>query len=312
MVKEQFRRGNATPRRSRRAYYSRRRRRRLGATSSGTGFKNTSPQFMRRVKNRPALRRRSYLHAMIRPLVVAGVFVVLFYGAQYGYQQALNSPALSVQSVRLHQVPNMLIEPVRARLQPAYGQNILALDLTALRKSIEELPAVRHAGVRRVLPSGLVVSVEARRPKARVVGALTSYVIDGEAVVLDTFDRRRSSRLPEIRLVDGGTLRSAPGQRLTQDPTHGPGLLAALAVLDWLARADGALPNTVNHLRVDERGVVLVTARLEIIVGDARNMDSKIAAVRSLLQANPPAEPSTIDARYADMLVVRALVRETE
>ena len=59
-------------------------------------------------------------------------------------------------------------------------------------------------------------------------------------------------------------------------------------------------------------GVVLVTARLEIIVGDARNMDSKIAAVRSLLQANPPAEPSTIDARYADMLVVRALARETE
>jgi hypothetical protein len=204
----------------------------------------------------------------------------------------------------------MLIEPVRARLQPAYGQNILALDLAALRESIEELPAVRSAGVRRVLPSGLVISVEARQPKARVVGAQTSYVIDGEAVVLDAFDRRRS-RLPEIRLIDGGTLRAAPGQRLTQDPTHGPGLVAALAVIDWLARADGALPNTVNHVRVDKSGVVLVTARLEIIVGDARNMDSKIAAVRSLLHADPPLQPSTIDARYADMLVVRALALET-
>ena len=225
MVKEQFRRGNVTTRCSRRAYYARRRRHRLGATSTGAGFKIMSPQFMR-VKNRPAPRRRGYLHVMIRPLVVAGVFIALFYGAQYGYQQALNSPALSIQSVRLHQVPNMLIEPVRARLQPAYGQNILALDLAALRESIEELPAVGSAGVRRVLPSGLVISVEARQPKARVVGAQTSYVIDGEAVVLDAFDRRRA-RLPEIRLIDGGTLRSAPGQRLTQDPTHGPGLVAA-------------------------------------------------------------------------------------
>ena len=67
----------------------------------------------------------------------------------------------------------------------------------------------------------------------------------------------------------------------------------------------------MNHVRVDKSGVVLVTARLEIIVGDARNMDSKIAAVRSLLHADPPLEPSTIDARYADMLVVRALALET-
>lgn len=311
MVKEQFRRRNATPRRSRRAYYSHRRRHRLGATSTGTGFTIMSPQFMRRVKNRPALRRRGYLHAMIRPLAGVGVLIALFYGAQYGYQQALNSPALSIQSVRLHQVPNMLIEPVRARLQPAYGQNILALDLAALRESIEELPAVRRAAVRRVLPGALVVSIEARQPMARVVGEQTSYVIDGEAVVLGTVDRRRA-RLPEIRLVDGGTLRSKPGQRLTLDPTHGPGLVAALAVLDWLAQSDGALPNTVNHVRVDETGVVLVTARLEIIVGDARNMDSKIAAVRSLLHANPPVEPSIIDARYTDMLVVRALPSETE
>jgi hypothetical protein len=311
MVKAQFRRGHATPRRSRRAGSSRRRRHRLGATSSGSGFKIMSPQFMRRVKNRPALRRRGYLHAMIRPLVVAGVVAALLYGAQYGYQQALTSPALSIQSVRLHQVPNMLIEPVRARLQPAYGQNLLALNLVALRESIEELPAVRSAAVRRVLPSGLVVSVAAREPKVRVVGERTSYVIDGQSVVLDTFDRRRS-RLPEIRLLDGGTLQSEPGQRLTQDPVHGGGLVAALAVVDWLAQSDGALPKTVNHVRIDDTGVVLVAARLEIIVGDARNMDSKIAAVRSLLHASPPTEPSTIDARYTDMLVVRALLRETE
>lgn len=308
MVNEQFRRGTSTPRRSRRAYYTRRRKHRLGATSTGTGFRSIPPQFMRRVKNRPALRRRGYLHAMIRPIVGVSLLIGLGFGAHYGYQQALQSSALSIQSVRLHQVPNMLIEPVRARLRPAYGENLLAIDLTALRASIEELPAVRSAGVRRVLPDGLVVSVEARRPAARIVGEASEYVIDREGVVLDTYDPR-TGRLPEIRVLDGGSLVSAPGRRLTADPTHGAGVLSALAVVDWLAAGGSEAARPINHIRVDASGVVLVArpTRLEIVIGDEQRMDAKMAAVSSLLQANPPSEPSTIDARFSDMLVVRAL-----
>jgi len=311
MVNEQFRRGSATPRRSRLAYYTRRRQHRLGVTSTGTGFKTVSPQFMRRVKNRPALRQRGWLHAMIRPIVVVAALVGIYHGAQYGYEQALTSPALSIQSVRLHQVPTMLIEPVRTRVQPAYGQNLLALDLAALRASIEELPAVRSAGVRRVLPNELLVSVEARLPRARIIGEQASYVIDREGVVLDTYDPV-GGRLAEIRVIDGGTLTSQPGLRLTENDIHGDSLVAALAVLDWISQSDGELPRTVRHLRIDAGAVVLVAARVEIVVGDAVDMDAKMAAVRSLLRANPPAQPSTIDARYKDMLVVTAMPEEAE
>ncbi len=312
MVNDKFRRGTATPRRSRRAYYTRRRRHRLGATSTGNGFLSISPHFMRRVKNRPALRHRGYVHAMIRPIVAVSLLSASAYGAHYGYQRALTSPALSIQSVRLHQVPNMLSEPVRARLKPAYGKNLLAVDLVALRASVEELPAVRSAGVRRVLPDGLVVSVEVREPKARVVGERDAYIIDREGVVLDTYDRRHPA-LAEIRLIDGGSLVSAPGRRLTTDPQHGRALLSALAVVDWLAQDGSEIAMPVDHIRVDGAGIVLVATpgRLEIIVGDDRRMDAKMAAVRSLLHANPPTEPSIIDARYTDMLVVRALESET-
>ena len=313
MVNEQFRRGTATPRRSRRAYYTQKRRHRLGATTTGTGFRIISPHFMRRVKNRPALRHRGYVHAMIRPIVAVALLCGLGFGAHYGYQRALTSPALSIQSVRLHQVPNMLIEPVRARLKPAYGENLLALDLVALRASIEELPAVRTAGVRRVLPDGLVVSVEARQPKVRVSGERNEYVIDREGVVLDTYDQRAAT-LPEIRLVDGGSLEAAPGRRLTADPRHGAALLSAMAVVDWLAGAGDEIGEPVNHIRVGGAGIVLVAApgRLEIVVGDERRMAAKMTAVRSLLRANRPTEPSTIDARYTDILVVRALDSETD
>ncbi len=307
MVSKQFRRGTSTRRRSRGAYYTRRRKNRLGTTSTGNGFRSISPQFMRQVKNRPALRRRGYLHAMIRPIVIASVLSTLAYGTHYLYQRALVSSALSIQSVRLHQVPNMLIEPVRARLRPAYGKNLLALDLEALRASIEELPAVHSAGIRRVLPDSLIVSVEARDPKVSVVSDRNTYIIDREGVVLDTYDRQRT-KLPKIRLVDGGSLESAAGQRLTNDPKHGRSLLSALAIVDWMAQTDAEFPTPLDHIRIDASGVVLVTAsrQLDIVLGDERRMDAKMEAVRSLLHANPPEDRSIIDARYTDILVVRA------
>ena len=313
MVSKQFRRGTSTPRRSRRAYYTRRRQNRLGATSTGNGFRSISPQFMRQVKNRPALRSRGYLHAMIRPIVVVSVLSTLAYGVHFLYQRALISSALSIQSVRLHQVPNMFIEPVRARLRPAYGKNLLALDLEALRTSIEELPAVHSATARRVLPDGLIVSVEARDPKVRVVSDQTTYIIDREGVVLETYDRQRP-QLPKIRLRDGGSLKSAPGEHLTDDPQHGRSLLSALAIVDWMAQADGEFPKPVDQIRIDASGFVLVTTsgQLEIVLGDERRMAAKMAAVRSLLQANPTGGPAVIDARYTDMLVVLAFRPEED
>ena len=310
MVNENFRRGSSAPRRTRRAYYTRRRNHRLGATSGTSGFRGVSPQFLRRVKNRPALRRRPLVHAMIRAIVAVGGLAAVAYGVWYGYEEALTSPALAIQTVTLHQVPSMLIEPVRARVKPAYGQNLLALDIDSLRREIARLPRVRNASIRRVLPDGLVVSVAARQPSVRVVTDTRQYVVDTEGVVLDLVDPR--TRLPEVRIPGDGDLGAVPGQRLTDHATYGGRLRSALAILDWLG--DGsALSRPLGHLRVAATGIVLVSipATLEVVVGDESRIDAKLSAVRSLLRANPPEVPSTIDARYADMLVVRPLAVET-
>jgi cell division septal protein FtsQ len=305
MVNNRYRRGQDAARGSRRAGNPRRRRHRVGGAAE-SGDRGLTPQFMRRVRNRPALRRRGRLHAMLRVVAVAGVLAAIAYGAQHAVQRALTSPALSIQSVRLHQVPTMLIEPVRARLGPAYGQNLLAVDLLELRRSIEELPAVRSAGIRRVLPDGLVVSVEARRPAVRVLDAAGSYDIDAEGFILDIVDPRASRPL-EVRLA-GRLSVSAAGLQVTTDPAHGKALRSALAVLRWLDEPDRPLTRPIEHLRIDRVGIVMVlSSALEIVVGDERRLDAKMAAVRNLLRANPPSEPTLIDARYADMLVVRRL-----
>jgi hypothetical protein len=310
MVNNRYRRGQDAARRARHAGGPRRQRRRLGGAAE-SGYRGLTPQFMRRVRNRPALRRRGRLHAMLRVVAVAGAVAAIAYGAQYAVQRALTSPALSIQSVRLHQVPTMLIEPVRARLGPAYGQNLLAVDLLELRRSIEEIPAVRSAGIRRVLPDGLVVSVEARRPAVRVVDAAGSYDIDVEGFILDLVDPR-AAPLPEVRLA-GRLSVSAAGLRVTSDHAHGTALRSALAVLEWLALSDRPLIHPIEHLRIDGSGIVLVVSpTLEIVVGNERRLDAKMLAVRDLLRANPPSEPTLIDARYADMLVVRRLAAGPE
>ncbi|MFQ5742128.1 MAG: cell division protein FtsQ/DivIB [Acidobacteriota bacterium] len=267
------------------------------------------PQFLRRVQNRPSLRRRSRLHAIIRVAVVVGIVVVGGLGMNLAYRQARTLPVLSLQRVILRQVPAELIEPVRGKLRPQYGRNLLALDLPRLRQSIEALPGVRRAAVRRLLPDGLVVSIEPRQPRAILQIADRSYAIDSEGVVLSG-PFARSKRMILIRLA-GEQIEARPGQRLTELPAQGASVKSALAIIDWLEGSGVDLVRPVDHFRLDASGVVLVLRQptLEIILGDERALASKIAAVRTLLVTDPPSAPSSIDTRYRDMLVVRTLDR---
>ena len=126
---DQFRRGADTPRRSRRAYYSRRRHHRLGATTSGSGFKTVSPQFMRRVKNRSSRRRRGYLHAMIRPIVVVGVLVADTTSQQLpaGYRYRTFAAGQSVLHARINASYLVAPDKLYAGIKDAAEDRKLAL-----------------------------------------------------------------------------------------------------------------------------------------------------------------------------------------
>jgi len=274
--------------------------------------RNRPPQFLRRVKNRPSLRRRSQLHAMIRAIGVVGGIVALLLGGRLAWNEAVTTERLALQRVVLHQVPAMLIEPVRARLEPRYGENLLSLDLAEVRASVESLPAVRSASVRRVLPDGLVVSVQARRPVAILeVSPAAAWIVDPEGIVVDGAAATLAgpSGLHRVRLALDSDVGLAPGQHVTALPEIGAALQAALTVVAWLDEHDRELGPPLDHIRVDGDGVVLVTRSptLEVVVGDAAEMDAKIAAVRALLASAPPAGPVCIDVRYRDMLVVEEL-----
>ena len=274
-----------------------------------TDVRGRPRQFLRRVRNRPSLRRRSRLHAMIRPFAIVGGMGAVVFGVGLAYRQALELEALALERVALNQVPGTLIEPVRNSLQPYYGYNLLALELADLRRDLERIPGVRAASVRRVLPNGLVVAVEPRQPRAILLATDGRYVVDGEGVVLAGPDAAPGS-LPKVRL-SGATLEARPGQVLSALPGSSTPLRSALAVINWLERGGAAVDGRwrIDHLRIDRAGVVLVAPRtgVEVILGDEQNLSEKFAALRSLLTTDPPSRPAVVDLRYRDMLVVRDL-----
>ena len=55
---------------------------------------------------------------------------------------------------------------IRDKLENIYGQNILLVDISEVRKQLETLPWIRSASVRRLLPDGLRLQLEERRPMA--------------------------------------------------------------------------------------------------------------------------------------------------
>jgi hypothetical protein len=244
--------------------------------------------------------------------VVVGILAALAYGGYFAYQQALETPRLALQRVVLHQVPTPLIEQVREKVTPHYGQNLLALDLEELQSAVEDIPEVRSASIRRTLPDGLVVRVESRQPRALLKTADGPYVIDRDGVVISASETDMR-QLTIVRMEDLG-LYARPGQTVVKTIEIGPKIADAITVLEWFEQSPSGLAPKVNHLRIDTEGVVVILTQpeLEILLGDAQSLAEKIEGVEALLVSDRPAGPVVVDARYRDMLLVRDLPPKSE
>jgi cell division protein FtsQ len=107
-----------------------------------------------------------------------------------------------------------------AAIAVATGDPILDVDLAALRDRVRDLPWVREASVRRVLPGTLIVEVRERAPLARWQHQGEFALIDETGEVLSRDGLARFTDLPVVVGVDA--------------PPHAAALLTLL-------RADSAL-----------------------------------------------------------------------
>ncbi len=110
------------------------------------------------------LRERGPLAGLIRPLlpllVIGGVLSGLWFGLM---PEELPVKRVKVES-RLERID---AAELRAVIEPQVGAGLLNLDVEALRSSLEALPWVHRASVRRAWPDAILVRVEEQRPLAR-------------------------------------------------------------------------------------------------------------------------------------------------
>lgn len=258
-----------------------------------------SPKHLRRVRNRPALRRRSRLRVLMRFVLVVGGLGIGGAIAWAALHHSVNSPTLALRQIVVQGVSPALERQVRGRLSPALGTSLLMLDLEELQRVVVRLPRIRHATVRRRLPSSIEVSVEPRVAHAVVESTDGDLqLVDAEGVLLGPSDEP-AAELPRLRLRAGGSGPAEAGER-------SPSLAMALRVLHWLERSGPDTVSPVDHLALDERGVTLVFADgLEALVGDDRSLADKMEGLQALLADDPPNTPAVIDLRFSDMVIVR-------
>jgi len=162
------------------------------------------PAFFR-PKNRLRVRRarRGWVARTVLVLEAAAVLLVVVSGAWTGYSKVIASETLRVGTVEVRGERFLSAGEVRVLLGPAIGENILALDLEALKVRLRASPWVADATVRRTLPDTLRVEIQERVPVA-LAEVDRLYLMDGDGNLIDIYGPRTAAfDLPIVRGLAG-------------------------------------------------------------------------------------------------------------
>jgi cell division protein FtsQ len=162
------------------------------------------PAFFR-PKNRLRVRRvrRGWAWRAVLALEALGVLLVVVSGAWTGYSKVVASEALRVAAVEVRGERFLSAGEVRVLLGPAVGENILMLDLDALKARLRASPWVADATVRRTLPDTLQVEIQERVPLA-LAEVERLYLMDGDGTLIDIYGPRTAVfDLPIVRGLAG-------------------------------------------------------------------------------------------------------------
>ena len=253
------------------------------------------PAFLR-PKSRARIRRvrRGWLGRAALAVQVGGALLFCLSALWAGYARVMASERLKVGHVDVRGGHFLSEGEVRELLGPAVGENILGLDIDALKARLRACPWVADATVRRALPDTLEVEIRERVPLA-LAEADGLYLMDSEGTLIDLYGPRTAAfDLPIVRGLAGisGEVRRERAQRAG----------ALLRDLDDLAKE-------VSEVHVEETGDLRVVLRGagEVLLMGAPPYRKKLTVfltLRSELDARCPAA-EYFDLRFRDRIYAR-------
>lgn len=202
--------------------------------------------------------------------LLAVLCVAIVAGA--GWYVVRYSPLLVVKKITITGVDGPLLDDVRTLVKVPQGTALVAVDAQGISTSLEDIPRVKTASVRRGWPNTLVVAITERTPFAWVSGSLAgtsarAVVIDDEGVAINGMGAKPSGLI-----------------ELTVAP-QSPGGLAALNVYQALpadlkelvAKVGSAKPSSIDSV------TLILKDKSQVLWGSAELMSRKADVLRALL-----------------------------
>jgi len=215
---------------------------------------------------------RTRLATVIIGVVFGTVFgLYLFWCAgQWALDKFIyNNADFAIQKIEVQTDGMISTDQLRRWAGVKSGANLIALDLAAVKRNLEMVPAIDSVSVERVLPQTLKIRVTERQPIAQVnvscanaTGAIVVSVfqLDANGFVMQPLDRRLST-IPLAQMTD--QLPVVTGLNVFQlQPGHRVDLPQAQAALKLISAFDhSAMSGAVDLRRIDVSapGVVTVT-----------------------------------------------------
>jgi len=190
---------------------------------------------------------------------------------------------------------------VERALRDREGKSLFGLDLDSARVDVASLPTVAAVTFDRAYPHTLRVAVVPERPVAVVRQGTASFVVSRSGRVMARVDRTVRPALARIWVAKD--LELDPGAYVEGDLRTAVRAVAPLAGIRF--------PSRVVSVRTKDELTLRLRSGLELRLGDAREVDLKLAVANRVLRVLPPgsgyldvsvpdrpvAGPSTLDSQ---------------
>jgi cell division septal protein FtsQ len=127
------------------------------------------------------------LLAALKTLGKLGAFVLMIAFFLSVFVYAYTSDKFNVRTVTVYGCKEIKPRHLESIVRQDFPPNILRIDLQRLRKRLEKVPWVKHAEIRRVLPSDLIIYIQERTPSVIVEVHGELMLADSEGIMLGKY-----------------------------------------------------------------------------------------------------------------------------
>lgn len=236
----------------------------------------------------------------IAVVLVLGLVFLWFRGMELF---VTHSPWFELKDLRILGNENMSQDEALKLAGLRLKQNVFDLDLKSAEKRIEKDRRVRTVEICRVLPGGIELRIEEKKPDLilNLLPRLCGLSLDGEIIPLK---EGRSYDLPLVNGIKSGGF--APYSRV-QDPRIEEALTFYQAVREKLPE----FLQEISEINLEDKDNLVVTmvksgARLFFGAGDFRKKIERFALLNKALAVD---ECSCLDFRFKDQVIFKGVKR---